>query len=362
MTSKLVFTTSVAAMALTLTGQLVGSSVATAIAQPPKGSVTIEKRGDHTIYVLRDPAAGTSARVLSSYGFNCYSFICRVGDKTYDVLHSVERFDDRPSDPMRNGIPILFPFPNRIRDGRFSFGGKSYELGRNLGPNAIHGFVLDRPWRVVSTGPGASVTGRFQLSVDAPELRAKWPADFQLDMTYELTGNRLTSKFRVHNPDQSPLPWGFGTHPYFRLPLSDKSAEDRCTVFVPAAEQWELVEFLPTGKRLPVTGVFDLRRGQPFSKCAFDHAFGGLTFNNGWATARVVDGVAGVSVEQRVDRAFREFVVYTPPKRGEISLEPYSCVTDAINLQPRGIDAGLQTLAPKATAEGTIVIEASAAQ
>src|SRR5438034_969248 len=56
--------------------------------------------------------------------------------------------------PTRSGIPILFPFPNRIRDGRYSWDGKSYQLPLNdpTRLNAIHGFACRHPWRVAGHG------------------------------------------------------------------------------------------------------------------------------------------------------------------------------------------------------------------
>jgi aldose 1-epimerase len=44
--------------------------------------------------------------------------------------------------------------------------------------------------------------------------------------------------------------------------------------------------------------------------------------------------------------AFREMVMFTPAHREAICLEPYTCTTDAVNLQQRGIDAGWLTLEP----------------
>lgn len=43
---------------------------------------------------------------------------------------------------------VLVPFPGRIREGRYSFGGHPYQLARNdkEGPNAIHGFLRTVLW------------------------------------------------------------------------------------------------------------------------------------------------------------------------------------------------------------------------
>ena len=54
------------------------------------------------------------------------------------------------------------------------------------------------------------------------------------------------------------------------------------------------------------------------------------------------------------DAQFRELVVYTPPGRDAICFEPYTCPTDAINLEARGIPAGVIVLAPDEIFAGTV--------
>jgi aldose 1-epimerase len=39
-------------------------------------------------------------------------------------------------------------------------------------------------------------------------------------------------------------------------------------------------------------------------------------------------------------------VVYTPPHRQAFCIEPYTCTTDAINLEQRGVKAGWRVLPP----------------
>ena len=39
--------------------------------------------------------------------------------------------------------------------------------------------------------------------------------------------------------------------------------------------------------------------------------------------------------------AFRELVLYAPDTRPIVCFEPYTCVTNAFNLQNQGIDSGL---------------------
>jgi aldose 1-epimerase len=300
---------------------------------------------------IRDMATGSSAKIAAHLGFNCFEFRAHVERGTVvDVLDSAADFAAGKERPSGHGIPLLFPFPNRIRAGRFSWGGREYILSPSNVPfdakgNAIHGLCLDRPWRVARRGPHF-VVGQFQLSHDAPDRRDCWPADFLIEVRYEVGPAALRADIRIVNPGDQPLPWGFGTHPYFRLPLARTSDPRHCLIDAPAAEEWELVDCLPTGKRKPVSEEKDLRGGEYFDVLKLDDVLTGLSAGRGAIECVIMDEKAGLQVSQHFDAAFRELVVYTPGGRNAVCLEPYTCATDAINLQARDIDAGWRTLEP----------------
>lgn len=303
-----------------------------------------------TVISLRDATTGSSARIAAAVGFNCCEFRADVGGEIVEVIDAPPEFASGEHRPSSCGIPILFPFPNRIRAGQFTWDGREYRLSGDLvaqdgNGNAIHGFCLDRPWRVTAQQDHFAV-GQFQLSVDAPERLACWPADFLIQIRYELRGPNLRADVRIANPDEKPLPWGFGTHPYFRLPLGRASDPHKCVIEVPAAEQWELIDCLPTGRRQPIPREKDLRDGIDYGDIALDDVYTGLLPGEESLECLVVDEPAGLELVQRCDRAFREIVAYTPPGRNAVCLEPYTCVTDAINLDRQGVDAGWRVLEP----------------
>jgi aldose 1-epimerase len=202
------------------------------------------------------------------------------------------------------------------------------------------------------------VVAEFHASRDAADGAGSWPADFLLTATYELLATTLRLSVHVKNPDRQPLPCGLGLHPYFRLPLGGRSA-DACVVQLPVSEQWELVDMLPTGKRMALTSASaeTYQSGQRFADLQLDHVFGGLRFDGRQCTARITDPDSGLQVSIRFDRAFRECVVFTPPHREAICIEPYTCVPGAADLSGRGIDAGWQLLAPGASFTGCMEIE-----
>src|SRR4051812_14565083 len=90
--------------------------------------VSTENRGGGTVYSLHDSTSGASASVLPSYGFNLFDLRLPAAGEVRPVLSSADDFADHPKDPARNGTPILFPYPNRVRGGAYEFQGKSYKL------------------------------------------------------------------------------------------------------------------------------------------------------------------------------------------------------------------------------------------
>ena len=305
---------------------------------------------------LRDGASGSTAAVLPAVGFNCFSFRPVVGGAPVEALWAAPDFGTPEARPTRSGIPLLFPFAGRLRGSTFAFGDRTYGLKDSLfnAGNAIHGFVLNRPWRVTEQA-AARATGEFHASVDEPGLLEQWPADFRIAVTYEVAGTALRCEVRVDNPDERPLPFGLGTHPYFRVPLGEGDAAG-CRVTVPAGAYWELADGLPTGRRFPATGERDLTAGLPFGDAQLDDVLTDLRAEDGRVRTAIVDPGSGRTLTQTFDAAFRHCVVFTPPHRQAVCVEPYTAVPDAFALEAAGVETGLRVLAPGESFTGRIEI------
>ncbi len=312
--------------------------------------VAVERRGEREIYRLFDDASGASAAVLPSYGFNLFDLRLPAAGRVWPVVVSAEGWEEHPDKPARHGFPVLFPFPNRIRDAAYSFEGKDYTLAPTKPPHAIHGFALEADWEVTdhAAGPdGATLAARFQISKQAPAALTSWPADALLEMRYTLAGRKLTLDIVASNPSDRPLPYGLGFHPYFRLPIDPASDPSKARLVLPAAEEWVIEGGLPTGDRRPVDRRLDFRDGRPIVGLALDDVLTGLAYEGGIATCRMIDGALGAELRLTFDRGFREIVVFTPPAfPGVIAVEPYTQTTDAIHLAARGVDGGLRVLPP----------------
>lgn len=316
---------------------------------------------DPTLYVLGD-GAGTRATIWPALGFNCLAWQVPHEGQTLDLLYTDPAVFDNGR-PTRSGIPVLFPFPNRIRAGRFTWDGKEYQLPLNDGTkqNAIHGFACRHPWRVVEQGADATrawLTGEFQGSTDAPECASLWPADYRIRLTYQLAVGELSLLAEVTNPDSKPLPFGLGYHPYFRLPFASGGRAEDCQVQVKARSFWVLHDSLPTGERQPVDAGRDLNTPRRFTDLQVDDVLTDLAFIHDPAERTLARstlwGVPGRALQLFCSDAFREMVIFTPPHRQAFCVEPYTCTTDAINLQARGIEAGWLVLPPGKSWRGTV--------
>lgn len=316
------------------------------------------KAGDHsgTVYVLTDGAA--RAEVWPFAGFNCLRWQVPTSNGIGDVLYTSPEWEANPV-PTRSGHPVLFPFPNRIRDGKFTANGNIFELPLNdsTKSNAIHGFTPRNPWRVIDTKSGAdeaAITGQFRLSVDLPESLPLWPSDCALTLTYRLSKNALRVDARVDNPGSEPMPWGLGYHPYFRIPTAPQATVDELVLRSGASTLWPLTESLPTGEEVPIPIELDFRSPRPIGSAVFDHLFGGLERSSadadGFATVAEIrhpNSPGRLMIE--AEPAFGKLVLFTPVHRQAIAIEPYSCISDAANLQAAHPTAGWAELQPGQT-------------
>jgi aldose 1-epimerase len=180
-----------------------------------------------------------------------------------------------------------------------------------------------------------------------------------LRLTVRLGKGALRLEAEVCNPDTKPLPWGLGYHPYFRLPFAGTSLADDCTVEVPAAEYWVLGSNLPVGERQQVDHGRDLNRQRRVGELHLDDILTALPARpsrmDGLTERAALWGASGGPLRLFCSAKFREMVVFTPPHRQAFCVEPYTCPTDAVNLEGRLGNVGWEVLPPGGRA--ALVIE-----
>jgi aldose 1-epimerase len=260
-----------------------------------------------------------------------------------------------PADSYRGAV--LAPWPNRIRDGRYRFGGVEHRLAVTEPERsaALHGLVLDERFTVVDRSP-AQVTLGCEL-----RDRPGYPFAVRLEVSYALSaGAGLAVTLRASNVGHAPAPFGAGVHPYLRVGRADDALLE-----VPAATRVPVdpERLLPIGAPVPVAGTeHDFTRARRVGPLALDACFGGLRCDaDGRARVRLAAPGAPRALTVWLEEPFRFVHVYTadavddPARaRAAIAVEPVTCAPDAFNS-----GAGLEVLEPGASVTARCGLEAA---
>ncbi len=156
---------------------------------------------------------------------------------------------------------VVGRYANRIANGRFTLGGKTYQLARNNGPNALHGGLkgFDKQiWKAeVLKGPEPSV--RFTLR--SPDGQEGYPGDLDAAVTYTLTDNNELRLSYLAITDK-PTVLNITNHTYFNLSgagngsILDHQLKLNASHFTPVN-----AALIPTGEIKNVAGtVMDFRK------------------------------------------------------------------------------------------------------
>jgi aldose 1-epimerase len=269
----------------------------------------------------------TSARLDPDRGFTLYSMVI----DGFDYLHTEPGFPEQGK-VTHSGIPVLFPWPNRIAGAHFDWEGTTYHVPVTEPATGagLHGFACHAKWQVLQADTD-QVTGEFLLSRDAPEHAADWPADAGIRVTYVLAERSLTVRATVFAPGNEALPFGLGFHPYLRVPGSF----DQWLLQCDATRHWPLRDMIPTGEVLPVPPDLDFRRPRSIGDAHLDDVLTCLPEATGMSRRAALIGPE-VSIEVSSDPAFGDYVLFTPGSRDAVAIEPYTCTTDAVHMDSRG--------------------------
>jgi aldose 1-epimerase len=254
----------------------------------------------------------------------------------------------RPPPPRHGAFRLaaafpLVPYSNRIREGRFSFRGRSVVLPLNFPPerHSIHGEGWQAAWR-----PIAVAATEARLEYDHPA--GAWPWTYRVTQHVALTAERLVVSLALTNESAEAMPAGLGWHPYFaRTP--------RATVTARVRAMWLTDdEMLPTS--LETSPAADLARGIAVERVALDNCC------VGWSgRARLEWPEAGARLTKTAEPPLHCLVVFTPPRRPFFCVEPVSHVTDAFNLAAAGRrDTGMRILEAGETLRAAVTLRTEA--
>ena len=213
--------------------------------------------------------------------------------------------------PVRWGCYPMVPFAGRVRDGRFSFGGRDVRLPLNLPPHAIHGTVFERPWSVVAPDT---------IAID---LGPDWPFSGRVRQRFDLRPDGLGVELTFEADE--PMPGAVGWHPWFRRVLHGTTGE-------PALDLRHL-ELRFEADRMYVRGPDGLPTGELTEPDAppWDDCFTGL---RSWPVVRW-PGTLALEIRSSCDH----WVIFDELDDG-VCVEPQTAPPDFVNIAPATVEPG----------------------
>jgi aldose 1-epimerase len=234
---------------------------------------------------------------------------------------------------------LLIPWPNRIEDGAYEFGGQSLQLALSEAKarNAIHGLTRWVNWHLAVRSP-AYATWTYRLPA-----QPGYPFTLDLAVAYGLTDTGLRVDVSARNVGEVPAPYGHGAHPY----LTVGRRIDECELTLPASTRAETdARGLPRSPVAVEGGPYDFRRPRLIAGTSFDHPFGGLPADGSPAIVTLRDPVSGRAATLTADPAYSWLQVFSgdalPTRAREaLAVEPMTCPpnafragTDLVVLEP----------------------------
>jgi aldose 1-epimerase len=214
---------------------------------------------------------------------------------------------------------ILFPFPNRVAEGKYVYDTEKFQLTINEPSlkNAIHGLVGDTSFEVVN------------LEDDSISLRHThysspgFPFPYDLIISYFFSESGLQLKFEVSNTGEKTFPFGLGWHPYFEV--GDYSG---CSLHFSAEKK-----YLNDDQMVPIDSEIYLDAPIYLSDVQLDTAY---KLNKGYLELNTPKYQLQMYIP---DGSYVQ--LYTPTNGESVAIEPMTCIANAFN---NGV--GLKELTP----------------
>jgi aldose 1-epimerase len=299
------------------------------------------KFGKHERFDLSNDATGNGFSVVPAAGVNVLDIVFG-GKSILDGYASPEEL----AEGKWGKSTVLFPFPNRLDGGRYTWRGKQYQFPINNAAtgNAIHGFVREETFRPEYVFL-AQDRAHIRCSYEYGGHRAYYPFPFLMELEFAISDSgSFEMEVEIENLHSEPIPVGFGWHPYFRL----ADSADAHGLQLPACERVAINErMIPTGQRVP---YHDFSRKKRVGETVLDTCFAVSTKRGAYSLKLFGDG--DVLSVRAPATTFPFFQVFTPPHRQSIALEPMSCNVDAFNN-----GEGLVALAPGEKYKGTVNVD-----
>ena len=224
----------------------------------------------------------------------------------------------------------LIPWPNRIRDGKYTWAGGEHQLAITevAKHNASHGLVRWALWELVAQSE-SSVTLSYRL-----HPQPGWDHHLHLHTSYVLDATGLIVTAAARNVGGTPAPFGYGAHPYLAL---GETPVDEAVLHAPA-ERWVEVDErgLPVATHDVEGAPCDFRSPRPIGSESLDVPYTDVHRDHDDGLWRVSVTTGHGTTSLWADGAFPWAQVFTGVAhqhkgRPGVAVEPMTCPAEAFN-------------------------------
>jgi aldose 1-epimerase len=268
---------------------------------------------------LRDPSSLMTATFVPSAGMIGTS----LADGDNEFLGQRRGLDAYVTAGKTMGIPILYPWANRLSATKYESNGAAVSLtpGEDGVRTDEHGLPIHG---VLAAYPGWEVTAQSENSLAAtldfstPELLSTFPFPHVLTQAVTLADRKLTIETTVTPTASASVPLCFGYHPYFTIPGTPR-------------DQWRLTT--PTMRHLFVdsrgipTGEHERWEGatEPLASVTYDDGFDDVPVG---AVSTLAGGERRIDVE--FETGYPAAQLFAPGTDDIVAIEPMAAPTNAL--------------------------------
>jgi aldose 1-epimerase len=223
---------------------------------------------------------------------------------------------------------VLIPWPNRIEDGAYEFGGSWHHLALTEpeAQNAIHGLVRWVAWTVAERDPDHVVLEHTLYP------QPGYPFSLALSIEYSLSDDGLRVRSKATNIGHGASPYGSGAHPYLTL------GESVDALFLRAPGRTVLYS---DSRGLPAEAAsvegteYDFREPRALGETVLDNAFTDLERDpDGLARVELRDPDADRALSLWLDESYPYLQLFTGDplpsvSRRSLAVEPMTCAPNA---------------------------------
>jgi aldose 1-epimerase len=291
-------------------------------------AIDVVQKTNSSEVIIKNNSTNEFVTIIPEYGGRIKELQLSNGEKNISILKKVTRIDSDSRDDIFANAK-LSPFAGRIKGGRYFFNNSKYNLVVNYPEedNACHGFNYDKKFiltdKVISeTGASCKLVYRYEGENEG------YPFNYLMEIIYVLSAaDGLTITTKIINKSGKTIPLGDGWHYYFDIGVKVDDLELKLDV----SDIFELnPKNIPTGNK---ESFSDFKTPSKINDKFFDSCFK-VNSSNGKAVTKLISKEHKIHLniwqEMGIDK-YEYLVIYTPPDRKSIAIEPMTSNVNAFN-------------------------------